>query len=117
MKTNIIPCPINEKDLCSDTLFDDLFDNSEYVERRNRYVGFICGNIAKAVYANNYVHMLFEDDIHDKEKRRIKKWAREIEDSYNENLIDKDVHLYVRLNFFAKSCDVHFFYIIDKEED
>lgn len=32
MKTNIIPCPINEKDLCSDTLFDDLFDNSEYVE-------------------------------------------------------------------------------------
>lgn len=61
MKTNIIPCPINEKDLCSDTLFDGLFDNSEYVERRNRYVGFICGNIAKAVYTNNYVHMLFED--------------------------------------------------------
>lgn len=117
MKTNIIPCPINEKDLCSDTLFDDLFDNSKYVEQRNSYVGFICGNIAKAVYINNRVHMLFEHNIHDKEKRRIKKWAREIEDSYNENLIDKNVHLYVCLDFSAISCCVRFFYIIDKEED
>lgn len=115
MKTNIIPCPINEKDLCSDTLFDDLFDNSEYVERKNRFVGFIRDNIAKAVYTNNYVYMLFEEDIHDEVIMRIKIWAREIEDSYNENLIDKDVHLYVRLKFFAKSCDVHFFYIINEE--
>lgn len=113
----ITPCPINEKDLCSDTLFDHLFDNSEYVERGNRYVGFICGNIAKAVYTNNRVHMLFEDNIHDKEKKRIKIWAREIEDSYNENLIDENVHLYVCLDFFAMSCGVRFFYIIDKEEN
>lgn len=117
MKTSIIPCPINEKDLCSDTLFDGLFDNSQYVEKGNRYVGFICGNIAKAEHINNRVHMLFEDDIHDEEKKRIKIWAREIEDSYNENLIDEDVHLYVRLNFFAKSCNAHFFYIFDEEED
>lgn len=29
MKTEI-PCPINEKDLCSDVLFDDLFDDNAY---------------------------------------------------------------------------------------
>lgn len=117
MKTNIIPCPINEKDLCSDTLFDDLFDNSEYVERGNRYVGFICDKVAKVEYYNNYVHISFESTIDDRETEQIEEWARTIEDSYNENLIDEDVHLYVRLNFFAKSCDVHFFYILDEEED
>lgn len=73
MKTNIIPCPINEKDLCSDTLFDDLFD---------------------------------------RETKQIEEWARTIEDSYNENLIDEDVRLNVRFKVFAKSSEVYFEYII-----
>lgn len=30
--SNLIPCPINEKDLCSDVLFDCLFDNDIYCE-------------------------------------------------------------------------------------
>lgn len=108
MKTNIIPCPINEKDLCSDTLFD----NSEYVERGNRYVGFICDVVAKVEYNNNYVSILFEKTIHDREIKQIEEWARTIEDSYNENLIDEDVRLNVRLKFFAKSSEVYFGYII-----
>ena len=115
MKTKIIPCPINEKDLCSDTLFDDLFDNSEYVERGNRYVGFICDKVAKVEYDNNYVRILFESTIHDRETKQIEEWARTIEDNYNENLIDEDVRLAVRFKVFAKSSDVHFAYIINKE--
>ena len=112
MKTNIIPCPINEKDLCSDTLFDDLFDNSEYVERGNRYVGFICDVVAKVEYNNNYVSIFFESTIHDREIKQIEEWARTIEDSYNENLIDEDVRLNVRIKVFAKSSEVYFEYII-----
>lgn len=112
MKTNIIPCPINEKDLCSDILFDDLFDNSEYVERGNRYVGFICDKVAKVEYYNNYVHISFESTIDDRETEQIEEWARTIEDSYNENLIDEDVRLNVRIKVFAKSSEVYFEYII-----
>ena len=115
MKTNIIPCPINEKDLCSDTLFDGLFDNSQYVEKGNRYVGFICDQIAKVEYDNNFVHMSFENSLHDRETKQIEEWAREIEDSYNENLIDEDVRLNVRFKVFAKSCDVYIEYIINEK--
>lgn len=111
----VIPCPINEKDLCSDTLFDGLFDNSQYVERGNRYVGFICDNIAKVEYNNNFVHMSFENSLHDRETKQIEEWAREIEDSYNENLIDEDVRLNVRFKVFAKSCDVYIEYIINEK--
>ena len=71
MKTSIIPCPINEKDLCSDTLFDGLFDNSQYVEKGNRYVGFICDQVAKVEYNNNFVHMSFENSLHDREAKAI----------------------------------------------
>ena len=115
MKTSIIPCPINEKDLCSDTLFDGLFDNSQYVEKGNRYVGFICDQVAKVEYDNNFVHMSFESTIHDRETKQIEEWARETEDSYNENLIDEDVRLNVRFKVFAKSCDVYFEYFINEK--
>ena len=59
--------------------------------------------------------MSFESTIHDRETKQIEEWAREIEDSYNENLIDEDVRLNVRFKVFAKSCDVYFEYFINEK--
>lgn len=44
---------------------------------------------------------------------QIEEWARTIEDSYNENLIDEDVRLNVRIKVFAKSSEVYFEYITE----
>lgn len=49
----VIPCPINEKDLCSDMLFEGLFDNDEYCENKfGTVIGFINGGVAKLMYSS-----------------------------------------------------------------
>lgn len=50
MKTEF-PCPINEKDLCSDVLFDDLFDDNTYCcDGHGVLIGFIHRHVVKISY-------------------------------------------------------------------
>lgn len=46
-----IPCPINEKDLCSDVLFDDLFDDNAYCcDGHGVLIGFVHRHVVKMTY-------------------------------------------------------------------
>lgn len=54
-----IPCPINEKDLCSDVLFDDLFDDNTYCcDGHGVLIGFVHRHVVKMkyIYGSNVVH-------------------------------------------------------------
>lgn len=72
--SNLIPCPINEKDLCSDVLFDCLFDNDIYCEgERNTLVGFLNGGVTTAKYTegSNVATLRFlERPINELDKER-----------------------------------------------
>lgn len=114
MKTNIIPCPINEKDLCSDTLFDGLYDNDEYVEQDYKVVGFICKKVAKATFMHNSnaVLLVFEDTIHDEEKKRIESWVHDVEKSINENIPAEDnIRVEGCIQITLRSCLVTYLYL------
>jgi hypothetical protein len=88
--SNLIPCPINEKDLCSDVLFDCLFDNDIYCEgERNTLVGFLNGGVATAKYTegSNAVTIRFlERPINELDMERIEEWLGIIRDGVNKNL-------------------------------
>lgn len=88
--SNLIPCPINEKDLCSDVLFDCLFDNDIYCEgERNTLVGFLNGGVTTAKYTegSNVATLRFlERPINELDKERIEEWLGIIRDAVNKNL-------------------------------
>ena len=88
--SNLIPCPINEKDLCSDVLFDCLFDNDIYCEgERNTLVGFLNGGVTIAKYTegSNAVTIRFlERPINELDMERIEEWLGIIRDGVNKNL-------------------------------
>lgn len=75
--SNLIPCPINEKDLCSDVLFDCLFDNDIYCEgERNTLVGFLNGGVTTAKYTegSNVATLRFlERPINELDKEQIER--------------------------------------------
>ena len=86
--SNLIPCPINEKDLCSDVLFDCLFDNDIYCEG-NTLVGFLNGGVTTAKYTegSNAVTIRFlERPINELDMERIEEWLGIIRDGVNKNL-------------------------------
>lgn len=88
--SNLIPCPINEKDLCSDVLFDCLFDNDICCEgERNTLVGFLNGGVTTAKYTegSNAVTIRFlERPINELDMERIEEWLGIIRDGVNKNL-------------------------------
>lgn len=92
MKTNIIPCPINEKDLCSDTLFDGLYDNDEYVEKDATLLGFIADMAVKTMYFphSNVVHIVTEEETYGRITKRIEQWIKTVEASVNDNIPAED---------------------------
>ena len=50
----IMPCPINEKDLCSDSLFEGLFDDNAYIfNGTGTLVGFVNGKVVTIEYYYN----------------------------------------------------------------
>ena len=88
----ITPCPINEKDLCSDTIFEGLYDNNEYTQKDTTCVGFIEGMVAKATYMplSYAVLIVGESQICGKIQERINEWMKAIVTSVNENIPVED---------------------------
>lgn len=92
-----VPCPINEKDLCSDVLFDDLFDDNAYCcDGHGVLIGFIQRHVVKMTYryGSNVVHFEVLDhplswDI----KSRISQWLEIIRTGVNENSLDANTKL------------------------
>jgi len=68
--------PINEKDVLSDALLDALFDNSNYIESKQKAVGFISGYPSLAEWRNNKLTVTFVSS--GDARRVINDWRREI---------------------------------------
>lgn len=92
MKTTTFPCVINGKHLCSDTLFNGLYDNDKYVEKDESLVGFIEDMAAKTMYFShsNVVHIVTEAEIYGRITKRIEQWVKTVEASVNDNLPVED---------------------------
>lgn len=111
-------CPINGKDLCSDTLFEGLFDNNEYCDNGfGTVVGFINGGVAKIMYSFNS-HVVFLkvlDKYLDKEiLKQVSQWLKSVEESVNDNAIDGSTSLKTVCLMVNNSCTVSFYYVINK---
>lgn len=104
-----LECPINNgSDLNTDAVFDDLFDDGQYVENRvnGKYValGFIDGVPARCQYELGYCFM-FIFPILKKEESDYSSW----ENVLPERLGDETI--FVKIGRFAGGVyDVHFFY-------
>jgi hypothetical protein len=123
--SNLIPCPINEKDLCSDVLFDCLFDDDIYCEgERNTLVGFLNGGVTTAKYTegSNVVTLRFlERPINELDMERIEEWLGIIRDGVNKNLSSnyekmttKSEKMMTKISFHNNRhvCKVLFTYLI-----
>ena len=118
--SNLIPCPINEKDLCSDVLFDCLFDNDIYCEgERNTLVGFLNGGVTTAKYTegSNVATLRFlERPINELDKERIEEWLGIIRDGVNKNLSSNSEKMMTNISFRNNRhvCKVLFTYLIEE---
>ena len=68
--------PVNEKDVLSDALLDALFDNSDYIESKQKAVGFISGYPSLAEWRNNKLVVTFVSPY--QARGNITLWRREI---------------------------------------
>lgn len=125
--SNLIPRPINEKDLCSDVLFDCLFDDDIYCEgERNTLVGFLNGGVTTAKYTegSNVVTLRFlERPINELDMERIGEWLGIIRDGVNKNLSSnyekmttKSEKLMTNISFHNNRhvCKVLFTYLVEE---
>lgn len=118
--SNLIPCPINEKDLCSDVLFDCLFDNDIYCEgERNTLVGFLNGGVTTAKYTegSNAVTLRFlERPINELDMERIEEWLGIIRDGVNKNLSSNYEKMMTNISFHNNRhvCKVLFTYLTNE---
>ena len=125
--SNLIPCPINEKDLCSDVMFDCLFDNDIYCEgESNTLVGFLNGGVTTAKYTegSNAVTIRFlERPINELDMERIEEWLGIIRDGVNKNLssnyekmmtISEKMMTNISFHNNRHVCKVLFTYLIDE---
>lgn len=107
------PCPINEKDLCSDVLFEDLFDGNSYCcNRYGAIIGFINSSVAKVTYkiGSNVVHVkMLEQSFPPEIKSRVEQWLDIICSSVNENSLDESIALQASLTY---SEDNHSYKIV-----
>lgn len=97
MKETITPCPINEKDLCSDTLFEGLFDDDAHCwDGFGTLIGFLNGGVVKITYdfGSNEVNMqLLNKRLDDKDLKRIDTWLKDVINAVNDNSIDDSTTL------------------------
>lgn len=112
-----IECPINGKDLCSDTLFEGLFDNDEYCENKfGTVVGFINGGVAKIMYdfGSHVVFLEILDKALDKEiLKQVSQWLKSVEESVNDNAIDDSTSLKTVCLMVNNTCTISFYYVIN----
>lgn len=92
-----IPCPINEKDLCSDVLFDDLFDDNTYCcDGHGVLIGFVHHHVVKMkyIYGSNVVHFeVLDHPLSSDIKSRISQWLEIVRTGVNENSLDANTKL------------------------
>ena len=116
MKETITPCPINEKDLCSDTLFEGLFDDDAHCwDGFGTLIGFLNGGVAKITYdfGSNEVNMqLLDKRLDDKDLGRIDTWLKDVIHSVNDNSIDDSTTLVAKHHQpDVRTCIVTFNYL------
>ncbi len=116
MKEIITPCPINEKDLCSDTLFEGLFDDDAHCwDGFGTLIGFLNGGVAKITYdfGSNEVNMqLLDKRLDDKDLGRIDTWLKDVINAVNDNSIDDSTTLVAKHHQpDVRTCIVTFNYL------
>lgn len=116
MKEIITPCPINEKDLCSDTLFEGLFDDDAHCwDGFGTLIGFLNGGVAKITYdfGSNEVNMqLLDKRLDDKDLGRIDTWLKDVIHAVNDNSIDDSTTLVAKHHQpDVRTCIVTFNYL------
>lgn len=122
MKTNIhIPCPINEKDLCSDVLFDDLFDDNAYCcDGHGVLIGFVHRHVVKMsyIYGSNVVRFkVLDHPLSSDIKSRISQWLEIVRTGVNENSLDANTKLSTIAVYFndIRSGNIIFEYNTDEK--
>lgn len=92
-----IPCPINEKDICSDVLFDDLFDDNTYCcDGHGVLIGFVHRHVVKItyIYGSNVVRFkVLDHPLSSDIKLRISQWLEIVRTGVNENSLDANTKL------------------------
>lgn len=116
-----MPCPINEKDLCSDVLFDDLFDDNSYCrDGHGTLVGFINRCIVKVTYnvGTNVVTLKFFDSpITYELQSMVRHWLGLVCASVNDNHVADDKKLQTTVTYYKemRTCKIVFEYLMTKE--
>lgn len=103
-----IPCPINEKDLCSDVLFDDLFDDNTYCcDGHGVLIGFVHRHVVKMsyIYGSNVVRFkVLDHPLSSDIKSRISQWLEIVRTGVNENSLDANTKLSTIAMYFNEEC-------------
>lgn len=112
----ITPCPINEKDLCSDTLFEGLFDDDAHCwDGHGTLIGFLNEGVAKITYdfgGNVVTIQLLDKWLDDKYIERIETWLKEVIHAVNDNSIDDSTTLVAKHRQpNVRTCIVTFNYL------
>ena len=115
-----MPCPINEKDLCSDVLFDDLFDDHSYCRNgHGALVGFINHCVANVKYTigSNVVYLkTYDSPLTLKIQARVRHWLYLVCASVNDNHVADDTKLQTTVTYYKemRTCKISFEYLIAK---
>lgn len=116
-----IPCPINEKDLCSDVLFDDLFDDNAYCcDGHGVLIGFVHRHVVKMTYryGSNVVRFkVLDHPLSSGIKSRISQWLEIVRTGVNENSLDANTKLSTIAKYFndIRSGNIIFEYNTDEK--
>lgn len=116
-----IPCPINEKDLCSDDLFDDLFDDNAYCcDGHGVLIGFVHRHVVKMTYryGSNVVRFkVLDHPLSSDIKSRISQWLEIVRTGVNENSLDANTKLSTIAKYFndIRSGNIIFEYNTDEK--
>lgn len=116
-----IPCPINEKDLCSDVLFDDLFDDNAYCcDGNGVLIGFVHRHVVKMsyIYGSNVVRFkVLDHPLSSDIKSRISQWLEIARTGVNENSLDANTKLSTITIYFndIRSGNIIFEYNTDEK--
>lgn len=116
-----IPCPINEKDLCSDVLFDDLFDDNAYCcDGHGVLIGFVHRHVVKMTYryGSNVVRFkVLDHPLSSDIKSRISQWLGIVRTGVNENSLDANTKLSTIAKYFndIRSGNIIFEYNTDEK--
>lgn len=92
MTQEIIPCPINEKDLCSDCMFDGLFDDDAHCwDGYGTLIGFVNRGVIKITYnqGDNEISMqMLDRPFNDTDLKQVGVWLDELQaDKYTEEAV------------------------------